>query len=124
MTLLAALSAAFAIAVPAHSATASTKPHALKLLINGKQLRITPFNGADHYNPIKASKVKTVATRWKGSLTGTGYQVVISTTEPSVRTWQTCKTGTSCVVPKAVPILNGQEFSWTVRILMKKGRIS
>ena len=119
LALVAALSAAFAIAVPAHSATASTKPHALKLLINGKRLPITPFSGPDRYNPITASKVRTVA-KWKGSLTGTGYQVQISTTEPAVKIWKTCKTGTSCVVPKAVPILNGEEMSWTVRIMVKK----
>lgn len=119
LTLVAALSAAFAIAVPAHSATASTKPHALKLLINSKQLPITPFGGPDRYNPITASTVKTVA-KWQGSLTGTGYQVQISTTEPTVRIWKTCKTGTSCVVPTTVPIKNGEEMSWTVRMMVKK----
>ena len=122
MTVLAALGGAVAIAAPAHSAAVSTKPQALKLLINGKQLRITQFNGADYYNPIKASTLHVTA-RWKGSLSGTGYKVVISTTEPSVRTWRTCSTGTSCPVNKSVPILKGQEFSWTVRILKKKGRV-
>jgi hypothetical protein len=123
LTLVAALGAAVAVAAPAHSAAVSTKPHALKLLINGKQLRITPFNGPDYYDPIKTSTLR-VAARWTGSLTGTGYKVVISTTEPSTRTWRTCSTGTSCSVSKAVPILKGQEFSWTVRILKKKGRVT
>ncbi len=79
LTLVAALGAAVAVAAPAHSAAVSTKPHALKLLINGKQLN----------------------------------KVVISTTEPSTRTWRTCSTGTSCSVS-----------SWTVRILKKKGRVT
>ena len=73
LTLLAPLGATVAIAAPAHSAGVSTKPHALKLLINGKQLRITQFNGTDYYNPIKASTLH-VAARWKGSLSGTGYR--------------------------------------------------
>jgi hypothetical protein len=90
-----------------------------QVLINGKRLPITPFSGPDRYNPITASKVRTVA-KWKGSLTGTGYQIQISTTEPTVKIWKTCKTGTSCVVPKAVPILNGEEMSWTVRMMVKK----
>jgi hypothetical protein len=120
LTLLAALSAAVAIAAPAsHSAAVSTKRHALKLLINGKRLPITPFAGPDLYNPITASKVRTVA-KWQGSLTGTGYKVVISTTEPTVHTWRTCSTGTSCVVKKALPIANGQEMSWTVRMMLVK----
>jgi hypothetical protein len=34
-----------------------------------------------------------------------------------VRTWRTCKTGTSCAVRQQVPIHKGQEFSWIVRIV-------
>lgn len=119
MTLVAALGAAVAIAAPAHSAAVSTRPHALKMLINGKRLPITPFNGPDLYNPITASKVRAAA-KWTGSLTGTGYKVVISTTEPTVHTWRTCSTGTSCVVKKALPIANGEEMSWTVRMMKVK----
>jgi hypothetical protein len=62
LTLLAALGAAVAVASPADSAAGSTKPHALKLLINGKQLRITPFGGPDYYNPIKASTLHVAAS--------------------------------------------------------------
>jgi hypothetical protein len=115
LTLLAALGAWVVVAAPA-SATLATKPHALKLLINGKQLPITPFAGPDRYNPIKASKLR-VEARWKGSLNHTGYKVVITTTEPHARTWRTCSTGTSCLVGTRVPIQNGEEMSWTVRIM-------
>jgi hypothetical protein len=118
LTLLAAVSAAVWIAAPAESAGAA-KPHALKLLINGKKLPITRFGGTDIYNPIKASTLRVVA-RWTGSLTGTGYRVQISTTEPMQRTWRTCKTGTSCAVRQLVPIHKGQEFSWTVRMVYVK----
>jgi hypothetical protein len=45
---------------------------------------------------------------------------VISTTEPTVRTWKTCSTGTSCTVPQQVPILNGEQMSWTVRLMISK----
>jgi hypothetical protein len=103
---------------PAGSAAAAT-PTALKLLINGKQLPITPFSGPDKYNRITASKLHVQAT-WKTSLTGTGYRIVITTTEPTVRTWRTCTTGTSCVVPQTVPMLKGEEMSWTVRLMKVK----
>lgn len=55
--------------------------------------------------------------RWLGNLQGTGYKVVISTNEPTARTYRTCTTGTSCLVPKLVSIAHGQEMSWTVRII-------
>ena len=122
LTLLAAFCACVAVAAPA-SGTVAAKPHALKLLINGKQLPITPFAGPDRYNPIKASKLR-VEARWQGSLTNTGYKVVITTTEPHTRTWRTCSTGTSCLVGKQVPILNGEEMSWTVRIMKVKPHLT
>jgi hypothetical protein len=106
------------LATPAHSAT-TAKPHALKLLINGKQLPITPFTGPDHYNPITASKLRVKAT-WKGSLTGSGYKVQITTTWPTVHTWKTCSTGTSCVVPQSIGILNDEQMSWSVRLMISK----
>jgi hypothetical protein len=119
LTLLAAACAAVSIAAPAHSAAVSTKPQALKLLINGKQLPITQFGGVDRYTPIKVSTLRVVA-RWKGSLSGTHYKVQISTTEPTTRLWRTCSTGTSCPVRQQVPIHKGQEFSWIVRIVLVK----
>jgi hypothetical protein len=117
--LLATLCASVLIAAPAPAAVTATTPHALRLLINGKQLPITPFGGPDRYNPIKATKL-SVEARWKTSLTGTGYRVVITTTEPTTRTWRTCTTGTSCVVPQQVPMLKGEEMSWTVRVMKVK----
>jgi hypothetical protein len=116
LTLVSTLCAAVFLAAPAQSARSSATPHALQLLINGKQLPITPFTGPDHYNPITASKLSVVA-KWKTNLQGTGLKVVISTTEPNVRTWRTCSTGTSCSVPGQVPILNGEQMSWIVRIM-------
>jgi hypothetical protein len=53
LTLLAALSAAVWIAAPAESAGVSTKPHALKLLINGKKLTITRFGGLTSTTPSR-----------------------------------------------------------------------
>jgi hypothetical protein len=117
--LLATLGASVWLAAPAGSATVSTQPHSLRLLINGKQLPITPFSGPDRYNPVKSSKLRVEAT-WKSSLTGSGYRVVITTTEPTVRTWRTCTTGTSCLVPQQVPMLKGEEMSWTVRVMKVK----
>lgn len=118
LALVATLCASVWLAAPA-SAKATAAPHALKLLINGKQLPLTPFAGPDHYNAITASKLRVVA-RWKGSLTGTDYKVQISTTEPTVRTWRTCSTGTSCAIPGQVPILKGEQMSWIVRLEIKR----
>jgi hypothetical protein len=105
-------------ATPAHSA-ATAQPHSLKLLINGKQLPITPFTGPDHYNAITASKLR-VQAKWQGSLTGSGYKIVISTTEPTLKTWKSCSTGTSCLVAGQVPILNREQMSWTIRLMISK----
>ena len=106
------------VAAPAHSAI-SAKPHALKLLINGKRLPITSFSGPDRYSPIKPGLLR-VKARWQGSLTGTGYKVVISTIKPTVTTYRTCSTGTTCLVRKRVPIRNGEEMSWVVRVMKIK----
>jgi hypothetical protein len=119
LTLFALVCAAVFIAAPAQSASVSSKPRGLKLLINGKRLPITPFAGPDRYNPIHVSTMRVVA-KWSGSLTGTAYRVQISTREPAERNWRTCKTGTSCAVRQLVPIRKGQEFSWVVRILKVK----
>ena len=37
-----------------------------------------------------------------------------------MRTWKTCSTGTSCAVKGQIPILNGEQMSWTVRLLISK----
>jgi hypothetical protein len=119
LTVLAALCASISVAAPARSAAASTKPHALTMLINGKQRPITLFGSQDHYTPIKATKLRVVA-RWKGSLTGTGYRIQITTTDPVVRTWRTCTTGTSCAVRQQPTILKNQQYSWIVRLIKGK----
>ena len=112
------LCASVSAAAAAHSATASTKPSGLKLLINGKKLPVTKVGGPDIYNPIKVSKLRVVA-RWTGNITGSGYKIQIATSEPVTRTWRICTTGTSCLLRAAVPIRKGQEFSWTVYIVHK-----
>ncbi len=117
LPLLAALGASVLTAAPAKSAPAAARPHGLKLLINGKQLQITK-GGADIYNPIKGPKLRVVA-RWKGNITGTGYKIQVTSTEPVTRTWRICNTGTSCPLRLAVPIRKGQQFSWTVYIVHK-----
>jgi hypothetical protein len=118
-TLFAALCASISIAAPARSAAVSTKPRALKLLINGKQRPITLFGSQDHYTPIKAKKLRVVA-RWKGSLTGSGYRIQITTSDPVTRTWRLCTTGTSCSVRQQPTILKNQQYSWLVRVVRGK----
>jgi hypothetical protein len=118
--LVVALGVVVAVAAPAHSAAVATKPHGLKVLINGKRLTVTLPGAQDRYNPIKTSKIR-ISARWQGNLAGSGYRVVIATVDhPPIRTWRTCTTGTSCSLAKAVPILKGQEQSWLVTIVKKK----
>jgi hypothetical protein len=114
--LVATLCASAWVAAPAHSAAVAAKPHGLTLLFNGKKLPITPFSGPDHYVPIKPV-VLHVAAHWLTNLQGTGYKVVISTTEPGLHTYATCVSGTSCIVRKPVPIVHNEEMSWTVRVI-------
>jgi hypothetical protein len=52
---------------------------------------------------------------------GTGYRVVISTSEPAVRTYASCSTGTSCRVTKTVRIRPGQEMSWQIKVVWTRG---
>jgi hypothetical protein len=93
------------------------RPHDLKLLINGKRLAITPLKATtDNYVPIRAGRLR-VEARWTTNARGTGYRVQISTTEPQARDYASCSTGTSCLVGIRVPILVGQEMSWSVKIL-------
>ena len=106
----------FAVAASAKPARMSTAPHALRLLINGKQQPIIPSGAPDHYIPVSAGKLR-VQARWQGNLQGTGYRVVIATTEPTQRTYRTCTSGTSCRVPNLLSLRHGQEWSWAVTIL-------
>jgi hypothetical protein len=93
------------------------RPHDLKLLVNGKRLPITPLmGGTDKYTEIPAGRLR-VEARWTTNARGTGYRVQISTTEPQARDYASCSTGTSCLVAIRVPILVGQEMSWSVKIL-------
>jgi hypothetical protein len=113
---LAVVAALGASVAPARSGVSAAQPHALMLLINGKQLPITLFNGSDHYTPIAAGKLR-VEARWQTDLRGTGYRVVISTTEPEEQTYRTCTAGTSCLVSQRVPIVRKEEMSWTVKVI-------
>ena len=91
----------------------------MKVLINGKSMPLSKLStGVDDYKPVRPGRMR-VEARWTGSATGSGYYVVLSTTEPKVKDFATCRTGTSCLVTKTVRILDGQEMSWTVRIVKK-----
>jgi len=101
---------------------ASTRPHNIKVLINGKRFAIAALvGGADNYLPINAGRLR-VEARWQGNARGSGYYVVISTTEPQRRDYKTCSAGTSCLVSQKAQILAGQEMTWTVRIIKTQGK--
>jgi len=100
----------------------STRPHNIKVLINGKRFAIAALvGGADNYLPINAGRLR-VEARWQGNARGSGYYVVISTTEPQRRDYKTCSVGTSCLVSQKAQILAGQEMTWTVRIIKTQGK--
>jgi hypothetical protein len=93
-----------------------SRPHALKLLINGKNWPLNTLNGSDDYLPIRAGRLR-VQARWRTDARGTGYYVLISSTEPVNRNYARCFTGTSCLVPRRVPISVNQEMTLTVKVL-------
>ena len=92
------------------------RPHALKVLINGKRWALTPLNGSDTYANIRAARLR-VEARWLTDARGTGYYVAISTTEPLKRVYARCFAGTSCLVANKLRIRANQEMSVVVRIL-------
>jgi hypothetical protein len=106
---------------PAAASQAVLRPHALKLLINGKTWPITPLQGPDRYTPIPAGKLR-VEARWTTNAHATGYYVSISTTAPAAWHFRSCFTGTSCLVRQRVPIFAGEEMSWSVKLMATKGQ--
>jgi hypothetical protein len=96
------------------------RPRDIVLLINGKKLPITALGDeTDEYHkiPVAPQQVKAL---WKTDAGGTGYQVAISHGEATPD--QTCSTGTSCIVPKKVPIGAGEEMEWQLELLTAKGK--
>ena len=99
---------------------APPRPRALKLLVNGKRQPITPLDtGTDEYKDIAAGKLQVEAV-WAGDVSGTGYEVAITNSQPPVD--ETCSTGTSCRVPKQVPILDTQEMTFVVKVQTTRGK--
>jgi hypothetical protein len=122
--LAAVLCAALFVGALAGAATARTTaktPPDVKLLINGKRYKSGPLpDGLDLYQPIKSGKL-TVVSKSARSLTGTGYQIELATSEPTEHVFEVCKRGTSCRVSKTIRIRNGMEMSWKVTIYSKTG---
>ncbi len=96
------------------------RPHALKLLLNGKRWPLELLSGPDNYVGIPSGKLR-VEARWQTDARGTGYYVQIATGEPLVRELARCSRGTSCVVPKTVPITKSQELTFTVKVVKTRG---
>ena len=69
--------------------------------------------------PIANGKVNVVA-RWRTNARGTGYRVVVATTEPVEQTYAACSAGRSCRVSKAT-ISPGLEMTWKVTIVKTRG---
>jgi hypothetical protein len=96
--------------------SATARPHAIKLLINGKSWPLDLLTGGDAYDPVRARTLR-VEARWTPNARGTGYYVVVSTAEPLAKVLARCTTGTSCLVPKRLSILVGQEMTLNVKVI-------
>ncbi len=96
------------------------RPHALKLLLNGKRWPLEALTGSDTYVGIHSGNLR-VEARWQTDARGTGHFVQIGIGEPLVRELARCSRGTSCVVPKRVLILKSQELTLTVRVRTTRG---
>jgi len=97
------------------------QPHAFQFFVNGKRMKVNPSGGVDVYLPVPAGRLR-VEARWTTDARSTPYSVVLSMTEPQKATYATCTAGTSCRVPKLVPIGKDQEMSWQIAVVTKNGR--
>jgi hypothetical protein len=95
---------------------APPRPHALKLLVNGKSPPTTPLDGED-YSDMAAGRMQAEA-RWATDARDTGYYLTISIGD---RVYARCTTGTSCRVPAKPKLGVDQEVSWTVKLLTTQG---
>jgi len=95
---------------------APSRPHALKLLVNGKIPPTTPLDGED-YSDMRAGRMN-VEARWATDARATGYYMTISIGD---RVYARCSTGTSCLVPTKLKLVVDQEVSWTVKLLTTRG---
>jgi hypothetical protein len=96
--------------------TAPPRPKAIRLFVNGKTPPHVPLTG-DHYSKFPAGPM-TVVAKWKTNARHTGYYVLIS---DDYGTKVKCSTGTSCRVPKKVPLKAGSEDSWVMELVTTKG---
>jgi hypothetical protein len=93
-----------------------SRPEAITLFVNGKTPKTTPLS-QDNYSDFPAGAMR-VEAKWTTDARGTGYYVRIS---DDAGISATCSAGTSCRIPKAVPLAVGQEDSWTLELLTKRG---
>jgi hypothetical protein len=91
-------------------------PESITLSVNGKTPPSVPLS-ADHYSEF-ASGPMQVQANWKGDAAGTGYYVTIGIDD---KVYAKCSTGTSCTVPKKIPLPVGEETSWVVQLNTTKG---
>ena len=96
------------------------RPHDFELLVNGEPQKLVPLIESDDYMPIPVGKLQAEG-RWTTDARGTGYDVVLATTQPTNKTHATCRTGTSCPAPAAVPLGVDQEMTWELRLVTVKG---
>jgi hypothetical protein len=99
---------------------ASTRPHALKLYVNGRHVAIVPIiGGSDDYAQLH-SNAMFVQARWTGDAAGSGYFVRLSTDEPKTKVYAICAAGTVCQTAKPVPLGIDIETSWHIEVVSNK----
>ena len=95
---------------------APPRPSSIKLAVNGKTPPSVPLSG-DHYSDFPAGPMQ-VEAKWNTDAGDTGYYVTIGIDD---KVYARCSSGTSCSVPKQVPLPAGQEVSWVVQLMTTKG---
>lgn len=95
---------------------APPRPQAIKLFVNGKTPPTTPLQG-DNYVDFPAGPMQ-VEAKWTTDARNTGYYVQISVDD---KVYARCAAGTTCRVPKKVPLGANEEISWTLELLTTRG---
>jgi hypothetical protein len=95
---------------------APPRPQSIKLFVNGKTPPSVSLEG-DHYSDFQAGPMQAEA-KWTTDARGTGYYVTISVEN---KVYARCSTGTTCRVPKRLPLPAGNEVSWTLQLMTTRG---
>jgi hypothetical protein len=103
----------------ATAAGTAARPSNFKIVVNGKTLTAAQLaQAADTYITTRTGRT-LVAVRWRNTLRGSGYYVLITNSRQTAT--RKCTSGTSCIVRASTPLVKGDEISWSVQIKRRAG---